>query len=121
MGCQRKWAHGGPGGREAQRRPLLGVHQGHDRLEPREGVGPGVAEGRGAVLGQVLLPQEAEQAEDPGVLDGLSEYPDVGRALHVVVAVDQDRVPLHQPLQIHAVGQRKGGLGVSGQRVNARL
>lgn len=58
------------------------------------------------MLGQVLLPQEAEEAEDPGVLDGLSEYPDVGGALYIVMAVDQDCVPLHQPLQIHAVGQR---------------
>lgn len=49
--------------------PLLGVNQWHHRLEPGEGVRPGVAEGRGAVLGQVLLPKEAEEAEDPGVFD----------------------------------------------------
>lgn len=57
------------------------------------------------MLGQVLLPEEAEEAEHPGVLDRLGENPDVGRALHVVMAVDQDSVPLHQPLQVHAVGQ----------------
>lgn len=58
------------------------------------------------MFGQVLLPEETEEAEDPGVFDRLSEYPDVGRALHIVVAIDQDCIPLHQPLQIHTVGQR---------------
>lgn len=91
-------------------RSLLGVHQRHDGLQPRESVGPGVAEGCGAVLGQVLLPQETEQAQHPGVFDRLCEYPDMGWTLHIVMAVDQDCVPLHQPLQIHAVGQRQGGL-----------
>lgn len=57
------------------------------------------------MLGQVLLPEKAEEAEDPGVFDRLSENPDVGRALHIVMAVDQDGVPLHQPLKVHAVGQ----------------
>lgn len=85
--------------------PLLGVHQRHDRLEPGEGIWPGVAEGRGTMLGQVLLSQETEQAEDPGIFDRLSEYPDVGWALHIIMAVDQDRIPLHQPLKIHTVGQ----------------
>lgn len=85
---------------------LLWVYQGHDGLQPSEGIRPGVAEGCGAVFGQVLLPQETEEAEDPGVFDRLSKYPDMGRALHVIMAIDQDCVPLHQPLQIHAVGQR---------------
>lgn len=58
------------------------------------------------MFGQVLLPQEAEEAEDPGVFDRLSKYPDMGRALHVIMAIDQDCIPLHQPLQIHGVGQR---------------
>lgn len=82
------------------------IYQRHHGLQPGEGVRPGIAEGRGAVLWQVFLPEEAEEAEDPGVFDRLREDPDVGRALHVVVAVDQDRVPLHQPLEVHIVGRR---------------
>lgn len=58
------------------------------------------------MLRQVFLSEEAEEAEDPGVFDRLREDPDVGGALHVVMAVDQDRVPLHQPLEIHVVGGR---------------
>lgn len=101
--CKRESGHKQNRGKHID--PLLGVHQRHDWLEPSEGIGPGIAEGRGTMLGQVLLPQETEQTEDPGVFDRLSEYPDVGWALHIIMAVDQDRIPLHQPLKIHTVGQ----------------
>lgn len=84
---------------------LLCVHQRHDWLEPSEGIWPGIAEGCGTMLGQVLLSEETEQAEDPGIFDRLSEYPDVRWALHIIMAVDQDCIPLHQPLKIHSVGQ----------------
>lgn len=56
---------------------LLWVYQWHHGLQPGEGVGPRIAEGCGAVLRQVFLPEEAEQAKDPGVFDGLREDPDV--------------------------------------------
>ena len=89
---------------------LLGVDQGHEQLHAGEGVGPGVAEGGGAVLGQVVLTEEAVEAQHPGVLDGLGEDPDVGGAPHVVGVVDQQGVPLHQPLEVHAVARRDRGL-----------
>lgn len=99
---------------------LLWVYQRHHGLQPGEGVWPGIAEGCGAVLRQVFLPEEAEEAEDPGVFDGLREDPDVGRALHVVMAVNQDGIPFHQPLEIHVVGQRQRGLRAKRQVVKDR-
>jgi hypothetical protein len=57
------------------------------------------------VFGKVLLPEEAEEAEDPGVFDRLCEDPDMGRALHIIMAIDQDCAPFHQPLKIHVMGQ----------------
>lgn len=56
---------------------LLWVYQGHEDLHASEGVGPGVAEGRGAVLGQVVLSEEAVDAQHPGVLHGLGKDPHV--------------------------------------------
>lgn len=58
------------------------------------------------MLRQVFLTEETEEAQDPGVFDRLREDPDVGGALHIVMAVDQDRVPFHQPLEIYIVGRR---------------
>lgn len=62
------------------------------------------------MFGQVVLAQQAIETEHPGVLDRLGKDPHVGRALDVIVAVDQHGVPLKQPLQVHLVAQRKSGL-----------
>lgn len=56
---------------------LLWIHQWHNGLEPSEGIGPGIAEGSGAVLGQVFLSEKTEETEHPGVFDRLSKYPDM--------------------------------------------
>lgn len=72
------------------------------------------------MLWQVFLPEEAEEAEDPGVFDGLREDPDVGGALHIVMAVNQDGVPFHQPLEIYVVGQWQRGLRAKRQVVKDR-
>lgn len=61
------------------------------------------------MLGQVVLPQEAVQAQHPWVLHRLGKDPHVRGAPDVVVAVDQARVPLHQPLEVHVVAGRQGG------------
>ena len=62
------------------------------------------------MLGQVVLPEEAVHTQHPGVLHGLGEDPHVGGAPDVVVAVDQERVPLHEPLEVHVVASGLCGL-----------
>lgn len=97
------------GAPDPHRYDSLGIDQRHEHLHASEGVRPGEAEGGGAVFRQVVLPQEAVQAQHPRVLHRLGEDPHVRRAADVVVAVDQPRVPLHQPLQVYMVASRQGG------------
>lgn len=96
-----------------QRRHLLRVHQGHERLHPGEGVGPGVAESRRAVFGHVVLSEETVHTQHPGVLHRLGEDPHVRGAPDVVMTVDEQRVPLHQPLEVDVVASWQGGLRTS--------
>lgn len=96
-----------------QRHHLLRVYQGHERLHPGEGVGPGVAESHRAVFGQVVLSEEAIDTQHPGVLHRLGEDPHVRGAPDVVMTVDEQRVPLHQPLEVDVVASWQGGLRTS--------
>lgn len=77
-----------------------GLQQGHEELQAGESVRPGITERCWAVFGQVLLSQQAEEAQSPGFLQRLGQDPHVGRTAHVIVAADQRSVPLHQPLQV---------------------
>lgn len=79
------------------------------------------------MLGQVLLAEEAVQAQQPGVFHRLRIDPHVRGASDVILAVDEHGVPLHQPLEVDVVGDRQGSLGkarwrgrVKGQAVALR-
>lgn len=54
---------------------LLWVYQGHEHLHSSEGVRPCIAESCGAVLGQVVLSEEAVYTQHPGVLHRLGKDP----------------------------------------------
>lgn len=89
---------------------LLRVYQGHERLHASEGVWPGIAQSCGAVLGQVVLPEEAVYRQHPRVLHRLGKDPHVRRAPYVIVTVNKQCVPLHKPLKVHVVANGQGGL-----------
>lgn len=78
------------------------------RQQLQAGVGehPGVVEGGGAVLGQVLLPQVAGEADDPGVLalSDVGEHPDVRGTHHVELVADGGGAPLRQRLEVNPAG-----------------
>lgn len=87
-------------------RAVLDVDLRRQQLQPRVGEHPGVVEGGGAELGEVLLPQVAGEADDPGVLalSDVCKHPDVGGAHHVELVADGRRAPLRQRLQVDATG-----------------
>lgn len=89
---------------------VLGVHQWEQKLQAGENIRPGVSQGNGAVFRQILLAQEDVQTEHPGILHTLGKNPDMAGALHVIRAAHQPGRPLHQPLQVHMVAERQGGL-----------
>lgn len=103
-------------------RYVLDVDLWREQLQARGGEEPGVAQCRGAVLGQVLLAQVAGQADDPGVLAlrHVRKHPDVRGADHVELVADGRRAPLGQRLQVDAAGAvQQVGLGAGrgrGQR-----
>lgn len=99
---------------------LLRVDHRHERLHAGEGVRPGVAEGRGTMLGQVVLTEEAVETQHPGVLHRLGKDPHMRRAPDVVVTVDEQCVPLHEPLEVHGVAGRQGRLEQRGARRGQR-
>lgn len=108
----------------ARRGDLLDVDLRREQLQARGGEEPGVAQCRGAVLGQVLLPQVAGQADDPGVLAlrHVCKHPDVRGADHVELVADGRRTPLGQRLQVDAAGTvQQVGLGVRGAGQRAKV
>lgn len=70
----------------------------HQELKSGKAVWPGIAKCCRAVLWKILLSEKAEEAQNPRVFYRLSKYPDMRRTLHIIVAVDQNCIPLHQPL-----------------------
>lgn len=62
------------------------------------------------MLGQVVLSEEAVDTQHPGVLHRLGKDPHVRGAPDVIMTVDKQRVPLHQPLKVHVVARWQGGL-----------
>lgn len=56
---------------------LLGIYQWHEHLHPGKGVRPGEAESCRAMLGQVVLSEEAVYAQHPWVLHRLGKDPHV--------------------------------------------
>lgn len=68
------------------------------RQQLQAGVGkhPCVVEGGGAMFGQVLLPQVAGEADDPGVLalSDMGKHPDVRGAHHIELVADGRGAPL---------------------------
>lgn len=92
---------------------LLWVYQGHERLHASEDVGPGVAQSGGAVLGQVVLSKEAVHTQNPGVLHRLRKDPHVRGTPDVIMTVDEQCVPLHEPLEVHMVASWQRSLQTS--------
>lgn len=68
------------------------------RQQLQAGVGkhPCVVEGGRAMFGQVLLPQVAGEADDPGVLalSDMGKHPDVRGAHHIELVADGRGAPL---------------------------
>lgn len=62
------------------------------------------------MFGQVVSSEEAVKAQHPGVLHRLGEEPHVRGAPDVVVTVNEQRIPLHKPLEVHMVNSWQRGL-----------
>lgn len=92
---------------------LLRVYHGHKHLHSSEGIWPDIAESRGAVLGQVFLSEEAVYTQHPGVLHRLGKDPHVWGAPNVIMTVNEQCIPLHEPLEIHMVARGQGDLQTS--------
>lgn len=58
------------------------------------------------MFGQVILPQVAGEADDPGVLalSNVGKHPDVWRAHHIKLVADGRGAPLCQRLKIDSTG-----------------
>lgn len=69
---------------------ILDVNLWRQQLQAGVGKHPGIVEGSGAMFGQVLLPQVAGEADDPGVLalSNVGEHPNVRRAHHIKLVAD---------------------------------
>lgn len=62
------------------------------------------------MLGQVVLSEEAVYTQHPGVLHRLGKDPHVRGAPNVIMTVNEQCVPLHEPLKVHMVASGQGGL-----------
>lgn len=75
---------------------ILYVNLRRQQLKAGVGKHPGIVEGSGAMFGQVLLPQVAGEADDPGILAlrDVGKHPDVGGTHHIKLVTDGRGTPL---------------------------
>lgn len=81
---------------EKNKKNILNVNLWRQQLKASVGKHPGVVECSGAMFGQVLLPQIAGEADDPGVLAlrDVGKHPDVRGAHHIKLVTDGRGTPL---------------------------
>lgn len=75
---------------------ILDVNLWRQQLQAGVGKHPGIVECSGAMFWQVLLPQVAGEADDPGVLalSNVGKHPDVGGAHYIKLVADGRWAPL---------------------------
>lgn len=73
------------------------------------------------MFGQVVLAEETVKAKHPGVFHRLCKDPHMRGTPNVILTVDKQGVPLHEPLEIYVVANWQRSLHTSKWAVKEEL